>query len=132
MIHQIRQLRKASPELRLRATALLGDRLKRQEDGAVGEVGPLHDVLDTIQDDWPGSVEQHLVLIRVELAHRESAAGRQAAERVGDPCPQARDIVEGEHMTVGGGDEQVAILARQCPQWRGVRIKQRPQDRREA
>ena len=45
--------------------------------------------------------------------------------------PQARDIVEGEDMTVGGGDEQVTILAGQCPQWRRVRIKQRPQDRRE-
>jgi len=34
-------------------------------------------------------------------------------------------------MAVAGGDEQVAILARQGPQWRGIWIEQHPQDRRE-
>jgi hypothetical protein len=34
-------------------------------------------------------------------------------------------------MSVAGGDEQVAILAWQGPQRRGVWIEQRPQDRRE-
>ena len=99
--------------------ALLRDRLQRQEHGAVGEVGPGHDVLDAVQDHRPGGVEQHLVLIGVELAHREAAAGREPAERVGNPRRQARHVVEGQHMAVAGGDEQVAILARQGPQGRG-------------
>jgi hypothetical protein len=53
-------------------------------------------------------------------------AGRESAERVGNPRWQARYIVEGEHMAVAGGDEQVAVLARQRPQGRGVGIEQRP------
>ncbi len=114
-----------------RPAAFLRDRLQRQEHGAIGEIGPRHDVLDAVQDHRPGGVEQHLVLIGIELAHREAAAGGKPAKRVGNPGGQARHIVEGEHMAVAGGDEQVAILARQGPQGRGVRIEQRPQDRRE-
>ena len=72
-----------------------------------------------------------LLLIGVELAHRETAARGEPAERVGNPGGQARHVVEGEHMAVAGRDEQVAILARQGPKRRGVGIEQRPQDRRE-
>jgi len=66
------------------------------------------------------------------LAHGEAAAGGEPAERVGNPRWQTRYIVEGEHMAVAGGDEQVTIFARQGPQWRGIWIEQRPQNRREA
>ena len=48
----------------------------------LGKVGPRNHVLDAVQDDWPGSVKEHLVQIRVELAHRKSSAGGQATERV--------------------------------------------------
>ena len=104
---------------------------KRQKHGAIGEVGPRHDVLDAVQDHRPGRVEQHLVLIGVKLAHREAAARREPTERVGNPRRQARHVVESEHVAVGGGDEEVAVLARQSAQGRRVGIEQRPQDRRE-
>ena len=117
------------PKFGLRTAALLGDRLQRQEDRSIGEVGPGHDVLDAVQDHRPGGVEQHLVLIGIQLAHGEAAAGRETAERVGNPRRQARHVVEGQHMAVGGGDEQVAVLARQGAQGRGVGIEQRPKDR---
>ena len=113
------------------SAAFLRDRLQRQEHGAIGEVGPRHDVLDAVQDHRPGGVEQYFVLIGIKLAHREAAAGGEPAERVGNPGGQARHVVEGEDMAIAGGDEQVAILARQGAQGRGVRIEQRPQDRRE-
>jgi hypothetical protein len=48
-----------------------------------------YDVLDAVQDHRPGGVEQHLVLIGVELAHGEAAAGGQPAVRVGNPRWQA-------------------------------------------
>ena len=114
----------------LGAAPFLRDRLQREEHGTVGEIGPRHDVLDAVQDHRPGGVEQYLVLVGVKLAHREAAAGGQPTERVGNPGGQARHVVEGEHMAVARGDEQVAVLAWQRPQWRGVRIEQRPQDRR--
>jgi hypothetical protein len=37
------------PEFCLGAAALLGDRLKRQEQRAVGEIGPSDDVLDAFR-----------------------------------------------------------------------------------
>ena len=126
-----RSTSKAAHNSCFRAAAFLWDRLQGQEYGAIGQIGPGHDILDPVQDHRAGGVEQHFVLVGVELAHREAAACGETAERVGYPGRQARHIVEGEHMAVAGGDEQVAILARQGPQRRGVGIEQRPQDRRE-
>ena len=98
---------------RLRATAFLGDRLQREEHGAIGQIGPRNDVLDPVEDHGPGGVEQHLILVGIELAHSKSAAGGKTAKRVRYPRRQARHIVESKHMDVAGSDEQVAILARQ-------------------
>jgi hypothetical protein len=82
------------PEFGLGTAALLRDRLERQEHGAVGKIGPRHDVFDAIQDHPPGGVEQDLVLVGVELAHGETTASREPAERAGDPRWEARDVVE--------------------------------------
>ncbi len=66
-------------------------------------------------------------LIGVELAHGETAAARQAAKRVREPGSQARDIVECEHVTVVGRDEQLPLVARECPDRSDVRIDERSQ-----
>ena len=100
------------PQFCLRPAAFLRNRLQRQEHGTISEIRPFHDLFDAVEDHRPRGVEQHLVLIRVKLPHREAAAGRQPAKRVGNPPRQTRDVVEGQYMAVAGGDEQVAIFAR--------------------
>ena len=74
------------PERLLRTALRFGDRVKRQQDGAVGEIGPGDDILDAVENDRPGGRKQHLVLIGVELADREGAAARRA----GRAYPTAR------------------------------------------
>ena len=93
------------PEFLLRAAAFFRDRLQRQEHGAVGKVGPGDDLLDAVEDHRPRGVEQHLILVAVELAHSKATAGCQPAKRVGNPPRQARHVVEGQYMTIAGGDE---------------------------
>ena len=66
----------------LRAAPILRDRLERQKQGPVGEIGPGDDVLDAVQDHRPAGVEQHLVLVGVELAHSEATAGGEPAQGV--------------------------------------------------
>jgi hypothetical protein len=88
-------------------------------------------VLDPVEDHGARRIEQNFILIGVKLPHREAASRGKAAQRVGNPGGQARHIVEGEHMTVARGDEEIAILARQRPQRRGIWVEQRPKDRRE-
>jgi hypothetical protein len=73
------------PEFGLGATPLLRNRLEREKHGTVGEVGPRDDLFDTVQDHWPGGVEQHFVLVGVQLADGKAAAGGKPAERVGNP-----------------------------------------------
>ena len=94
---------------------------------AVGEIGAGDDILDAVENDRAGGLEQHLVLVGVELAHREAAAARQPAERVGEPCAAGGQVVKGQHMAVVGGDEEIALLARQRPDRGGVGIDKRPQ-----
>ena len=55
-----------------------GDRVERQQDGAVGQIGPGDDVLDAVENDRPGGRKQHLVLVGVELPDCEGAAARRA------------------------------------------------------
>ena len=69
----------------------------------------------------PRGIEKHLVLIRVELAHGETAAARQPAKRVRKPRSQPRDVVECQHVPVIGRDEQFPLFSREGPDrgWRG-------------
>ena len=109
----------------------VGDQLQGHEQGAIGEVRAGDDVADAVQDDRTGGVEQHLVVVGPERAHRETAAARQPAQRVGQPRRQSRHIVEDQQMGVGGGDEELAIVPRQGAQRRGVGVDERPQDLRD-
>ena len=70
------------PQFRLGAALLLWDGLQGQEHRPVGQIGPGHGVLDAVQDHWAGRVEQHLVLVGVELPNGETTAGGQPAERI--------------------------------------------------
>ena len=102
-----------------------------QKERPVGEIGAGDDILDAVENDRAGSVEQHLVLVGVELADREAAAARQPAKRVGEPRRQGGQIVKCQHMAVVGGDEEIALFARQGPHRGGIGIDQRPQHLRE-
>jgi len=63
---------------------LLTDRWQRQKDSAVGEVRSADDVLNAVEERRARRLEQHLCVIRVELAHQEAAAAGEPAECVGD------------------------------------------------
>ena len=103
-----------APQLVLRTSLCLRDGRQGQKNGAVGEIGRLIDILDAVQEDRAGGLKQHLLLVGVELPDREAAAAREPAERVGEPSGQAGQIVECQHMAVVGGNEELALLARQA------------------
>ena len=87
--------------------------------------GRLIDILDAVQQDRACGFKQHLLIVGVELPHGEAAAGREPAERVGEPVGQAGEIIEGEQIAVVGGDHQLALLARERPHRGGVGVDQR-------
>jgi hypothetical protein len=73
------------PELGLGAPLFLRKGRQGQENGAVGEIGSADDVLNAVQQDWAGGLEQHLLVVRIEPPQRETAAAGEPAERVGEP-----------------------------------------------
>jgi hypothetical protein len=48
-----------------------------------------------------GSLEEHFLPIRIELADREASAARQTARRIGKPSRKARWVVKGQEMSRG-------------------------------
>ena len=102
------------PQHVLRALLRFGDRGKRQQDGAVGEIGPRYHLLDSIENDWLDGSKQHLVLIGVSCRiakARPLASGREIRQ----PRQQAGEIVKGQEVTVVGSDEQFVIFP-----WQGL------------
>ena len=77
----------------------VANRRQGQENRAVGQIRPADDILDAIQEDRARRLKQHLVLVGVELPHREAAAAREPTERVGEPGRQAGEVVECEHVS---------------------------------
>ena len=67
------------PNLFFRLPVLAADRLANGENRALGEVGPLDDLLDAIEDDRTGAGEHKLVGVGVELAHAEPGPGGETA-----------------------------------------------------
>src|SRR5215475_10160958 len=108
-----------------------GNRCEHQQDSAVRKIGTSNNLLDAVENDGSGGGKQHFVLIGEQPTGRKSTAARQAAEGVRQPGRQAAEIVESEDMAVAGGDEQLALIARESPQRRHVGVDQRPQELRE-
>jgi len=119
--------RKRRPQLPFGAAALLGDRLQSEEHGAVGEIGPRHDVLDAVEDHRPGGVEQHLVVIGVKLADGEAAAGREPAQRVGDEGGRPETLSKASTWLLWAAMNRSRSSRGRGAQRRGVGIEQRPQ-----
>lgn len=103
-----------------RRASVTGADVKKIE--SVREIGPGDHLLDAVENDRPRGIEQHLVLIGVELAHADTAAARQPAKRVRKPGSQARDVVECQHVTVMSCDEHLPLFPRQGPDRGGVRV----------
>src|SRR5262249_52043033 len=81
---------KLAPKLGLWSPLGVTDRRKRQEDSAICEIGPADYILNAVEQDRARGLEQHLLVIGVELAHREAATAGEATKRIGDPSRQAR------------------------------------------
>src|SRR5262245_40045173 len=76
------------PQFLLLAPGPVWDWVKHDEDFSVGEVAPVDHVGDSVQYDRPTCLEQDLIIVGIKLTHREAAAGRQPAQRVGEPNRQ--------------------------------------------
>jgi hypothetical protein len=61
------------PKFLLRPPLYLREGGQGQKEGAVGEIGTADDIFDAVEDDRAGGVEQHLVLVGVELADRKAS-----------------------------------------------------------
>src|SRR5215468_1716647 len=101
------------PERLLRPAPGLREVGERQKQGAVGKIRTAGNILDAVKDNRAGSIEQHLVLVGVELADRKTASARQPAKCIREPRGQGRQVVKCEHMAVIGSYEEIAFLARQ-------------------
>src|SRR4051812_17929588 len=75
------------------------------EQRAVGEIGAHGDVFDAVDDLRPLYVEELLIGISVQFAVALAAAGRKAAETVGEPLRQEGEIIEGYDVSIARGDE---------------------------
>jgi hypothetical protein len=84
-----------------------------------------------IQDDRTRRLEQHFILVGVELANGEAASARETAQRIGDPRRKLRQIIEGEQVPIASGNEEIAFFARPCPDGSRVGIDQCPENFRE-
>lgn len=93
------------PQVMFGPPLTLTDCLEGDEDGAVGEVGPADHVLDAVEDNGSGCVEENFVPVGVELAGGKPAAGSEATEGVGEPPGKIGNVVEGEDMSIAGGDK---------------------------
>jgi hypothetical protein len=73
------------PQCRLGTPLRVADRRHRQDDCPIREIRSCDHILDGIEEHRPCGLKQHFRVVGVELAHREAAAAREPAERVGDP-----------------------------------------------
>src|ERR1700730_17649853 len=83
-----------SNDLGLWPALILGDWFQREENSPVCKIRVRHKVFDPVQDHRPGGIEQNFVVVTIELTYGDPAAGCESAECVGNPCRQARHIVE--------------------------------------
>jgi hypothetical protein len=97
-----RRRERLAPQLALRTSLRLANGRQGQKNGPVAEIRPADHLLDPIQEDRARRFKQHLLVIRIELPYGEAAAGREQAQRVGEPNRQAGQVVEGEQVAVIG------------------------------
>src|SRR5258707_2026782 len=102
-----------TPKLPQGASAAVGHGRQGQKKGAIGEIWPADDILNAIEENRARGLKQHLVCVRVELPQPEARTRGEPAKRVGERVRQAGEIVEGKHMRIVGGDDEVAFLARE-------------------
>src|SRR5215471_9451965 len=100
---------------------------ERQKQGAVGKIRTADHILDAVEDDRAGRIEQYLVLVGVELADCKTASARQPAKCIREPRGQGRQVVKCQHMAVVGSDEEIALLARQASNRGDIGVDERAQ-----
>jgi hypothetical protein len=72
-------------------------------------------VREMLREQRPGSLEKDLLIVGIELPHREAAPAREPTERIREPGGQAGEVVKCQQITVVGGNHQLAFLPRQRP-----------------
>ena len=118
---------KVTPQILFGAAVLLGNGRQLQYDRPVSQVVPLGEGLDSIQDDWPLGLQDHLGPIAVELPHAEGSARCQATQCIAEPDPDAGKVVEIDTPAVLGGDHQVVFVSGSSPKTACCRINHLPQ-----
>jgi hypothetical protein len=89
---------KFTPQLVLRTALCLAYGRQVQKNSPVAEIGPADHILDPIRENRARRFKQHLLVVRIELADGEAAAGREPAECVRKPNGQAGQVVECEQL----------------------------------
>ena len=102
-----------------------------QKNGSIAQIRPTDHLFDAVQQDGARCLEQHLLIIGVELPDGEAAPGRNTAEGIGEPVGQGGKVVEGEEIAVVGRNHQLALLAREPPHGGDIGVDQRLEQLRE-
>jgi hypothetical protein len=69
---------------------------ERDQDAAIEQVASRRQIFDPVQDDRTLSVEESLLVVRVQHASAVSTAGREPATRVAEPILHLGKVVEAQ------------------------------------
>src|SRR5262249_13950971 len=106
-----------APQLALRAPLRFPNWRQSQKDRPVAQIRPLDSLLAPLKKNRARRFKQSLLLSGEERTDGETPAGREPAERVGEPIGQAREIIECQQVAVVSRNHQLAFLARKGPYW---------------
>jgi hypothetical protein len=76
-------------------------------------------IFNAVEDHGARRMEEDFILVMNNCRNAKRPAGEAA--KASEPGWQAGQVVEGEDMSIVGGDHEIALLARQRSRWRGIR-----------
>jgi hypothetical protein len=82
------RLLERAPKFGLRPALRVPDRCQRKKNCAVGQIRPADNILDAVQENRARGLEQHFLVIRIELPYGEAATACEATECVRGPSGQ--------------------------------------------
>src|SRR5262249_40640348 len=99
------------PQFFLIHASAVVNRGQGQENGPIQQIGARCQILNAVDKNGPGGVEQLLLVVGVQFACAEATAGRQAAQGVRQVRLDAGQVVESDDPSIGCCNHQVSVVA---------------------